>query len=64
MGKILKVTIKYEDKIYIAEGKDAESWSEYVGKLSGLAMVHGDVGWYEWNHLEEKKKKCADLDLG
>ena len=26
MSKILKVTIEYDDKIYIAEGKEAQKW--------------------------------------
>jgi hypothetical protein len=54
MSKIIKVTIEYEDKIYIAEGEDAESWSKYVDGMSGIAMVHGDIGWNQWTKVEKK----------
>lgn len=56
MSKIIKVTIEYEDKIYIAEGKDAQSWSDHVGGISTLAFVHGQKGWDQWTRIEKKEK--------
>lgn len=59
-NKILKVTIEYDNETYVAEGKDAESWSEYVGQLSGLAFAHGYKGWNQWTRIEKKGKETIN----
>ena len=41
MSKILKVTIEYDDKIMIAEGVEAERWSENCSSVAIIAQVHG-----------------------
>ena len=40
-GKIMKVTIKYENVIYSVEGKEAEKWKQIVHSQAVLDFAHG-----------------------
>jgi hypothetical protein len=47
-GKILKVTLEFENITYIAEGKDAQSWSHRINTLETLGFTRGLKGWDQW----------------
>ena len=56
MSKIIKVTIEYDDKTYIAEGEDAEQWLTVVNGMSTLCFIHGQKGFNNWTRIEEVQK--------
>jgi len=39
-GKLLKVTLEYQDRILIVEGPEAEKWYKHQGTLTTMAQVH------------------------
>ncbi len=54
-NQIIKVTLEFTDKTYIAEGKDAESWLGRVNSLEMLGHSHGMGDWDKWTTVIKKK---------
>ena len=54
MSKIIKVVVKYDDKIYIAEGEDAKRWVARVHAMETLYFSHYGKKDFNWTRIEEK----------
>lgn len=52
-GKILKVTIEYENVTYISEGEDAEQWLQWIDNIEFLAAALGRFSNIKWTKTEE-----------
>ena len=61
-GKILKVTLEFENVKYVAEGKDAESWESRVDSAETLLHTHGGGEWNQWTRIEEKGLKEIEIE--
>ena len=42
-GKILKVTLEFQNRTYMAKGKDAESWLRRVNALEMFGFTHASI---------------------
>lgn len=40
MGKILKVTLEFEDEIRTIEGEEAEAWLDNANGCASIAHIH------------------------
>ena len=55
MSKIIRVVVEYDDKILIAEGKEAEEWLSRVNSMETLYFTHAGYKDFKWTRVEEKK---------
>ncbi len=62
MSKLQKVTLEFDDKIYVAEGEDAENWDSRVAALEGLGFAHGCKGDFHWTKVLDKSKLLVLVD--
>lgn len=56
-GKIKRVELEFENRVYIATGKDAEEWLDMIASMEGLAVVHGVQIKFEWTKTLAKEGK-------
>jgi hypothetical protein len=53
-GKIIRVTVEYENTTYIAEGKDAEDWATRVASAESLLASRPSMAKpFKWTHQQE-----------
>jgi len=57
MDKIIKVIIQYNDKTYIAEGEEAQTWSDRVDMLESLYRSHFGNHPFKWTRIEDTSKE-------
>ena len=61
MSKLLKVTLEFDDKIWIIEGEEALRWSTYNAFVATLAWSQGrnpfDTDPIKWKEKNKRPKK-------
>ena len=59
--KVIKVTVEYENKFMILEGKEAQEWRKVIGKVCAYCDAHTDnppfiQHRFPWKTLEKGTK--------
>lgn len=62
--QIQKVTVEYDEATYIAEGKDAVSWREWMLQAEEYARKNSLWVWDSWTRIGERLGPTAPAGPG
>lgn len=62
--QIKKVTVEYDEKTYVAEGMDAESWLGWMLQAESLMRSHSQWEWNSWTRIETHGEQVGHVPDG